>query len=119
MRDSIPASFRVEQEELSGTVAPRGEASWTYNVQPRIRGRVEWGPIHVGYRSVLGLWERRKVIPAPGQSHVYPNLEDLHRFHILARANRLDLLGLRPVRVRGAPGNSNPCAIMCPATMCG
>jgi uncharacterized protein (DUF58 family) len=98
--DTPPESFRRETAEVSGPVAAEGESHWEYPVEPMARGRFDWGPLFLGYWSVLGFWERRKVIAAPAQARVYPNLSALTRYHILARSNRLDVLGVRKARLR-------------------
>jgi uncharacterized protein (DUF58 family) len=101
LRDSRPESFAGTAEELSGPVPARGEVRWSYAVRPRARGLFSWGPLHLRYRSLLGLWEMNRVLPPAGQTRVYPNLRALQRYHLLARANRLDTLGIRKVRLRG------------------
>jgi uncharacterized protein (DUF58 family) len=101
VRDGVPESFDRDAEELSGTVTPEGEARWEYRVTPRTRGAFAWGPIHLRYRSPLGLWEVQARLDAPGRSPVYPSLAALDRYHLLARANRLETLGIRKVRLRG------------------
>ena len=101
LRDSAPEPFRASAEEVGGPVPPRGEGRWEYRVRPAERGRYAWGPVHLRYRSVLGLWERGRRVPAPAAADVFPNLESVERYHLLARSHRLDELGLRQVRVRG------------------
>jgi uncharacterized protein (DUF58 family) len=102
LRDMVPESFDADPEELSGFVPARGELRLEYTVTPRARGSAAWGPIHLRYRSLLGLWEGRKQIEAAGRSRVYPSLALLHRYHLLARTNRLEELGIRKVRLRGS-----------------
>jgi uncharacterized protein (DUF58 family) len=99
--DSRPEKFTTSTEELSGTVPARGEVRWEYTVVPGTRGLFMWGPIHLRYRSLLGLWEKGRAMPPGGSTRVYPNVEALQRYHLLARANRLDSLGIRKVRQRG------------------
>ena len=101
-RDSTPETFQTETEELSGTVPGSGQARWQYEVKPLTRGNFGWGAIHLRYRSLLGLWDMQKEVPAPGHSRVYPNLTLLQHYHLLARANRLETLGIRKVRTRGS-----------------
>jgi uncharacterized protein (DUF58 family) len=100
VRDGLPPDFQADRAELSGSVS-QGETHWEYSIQPRARGAFAWGPIHLRYRSLLGLWEIARTVPAPGQSRVYPSLALLQRYHLLARANRLEVLGIRKVRLRG------------------
>jgi uncharacterized protein (DUF58 family) len=101
LRDGVPSSLRAAVPEIGGLVPAKGEARLEYRVKPLTRGRFRWGPIHLRYDSLLGLWERDRVIEAGGDVHVYPGLADLHRYHLLARANRLETLGIRKVRLRG------------------
>jgi uncharacterized protein (DUF58 family) len=86
---------------LTGTVGAQCETRWEYYVRPKTRGRFAWGPIHLRYRSLLGLWELRRRVEAAGVVRVYPNLAALHRYHLLAQTHRLDVLGIRKVRLRG------------------
>lgn len=102
VRDTAPLSFTNASTEFACTVAAQGESRSEYAVAPRTRGRFEWGPIFLRYRSLLGLWEREKREPASGDVRVYPNLNMLERYHLLARSNHLAVLGIRRVRMRGA-----------------
>jgi uncharacterized protein (DUF58 family) len=101
LRDGVPDTFQAAIEEVGGTVPAGGEARWEYQVNPATRGLFSWGPIQLRYRSVLGLWERQKTVTAPGEVRVYPNLASLYRYHLLARANRLEAIGIRQLRLRG------------------
>jgi uncharacterized protein (DUF58 family) len=101
VRDGVPATFQREMEELAGWVPAHGEVLWQYQIVPRSRGQFAWEPIQVRYRSVLGLWERRRAVSCRGESRVYPNVSALQRYHLLAHANRLGAMGIRKVRLRG------------------
>jgi uncharacterized protein (DUF58 family) len=100
LRDTPPEALGAAPE-LGGTVPARGEARWEYRVTPRSRGRFAWGDTYVRFRSLAGFWEKTARIAAPGEVRVYPNLVQLQRYHLLARANRLESLGIRKVRLRG------------------
>jgi uncharacterized protein (DUF58 family) len=101
LRDEAPAAFRPAPDEIGGLASARGEARWDYQVHPAARGRFEFGAIHVRYRSTLGLWERGKRVAATAGADVFPALESIERYHLLARSNRLDEIGVRRVPVRG------------------
>jgi uncharacterized protein (DUF58 family) len=101
VRDSCPESFATEPGEVAGIVPASGEARWQFQIKPQTRGSFSWGPIHLRYQSLLGFWERQKSVAAAAQSRVYPNLVALQRYYLLARANRLEALGIRKVRLRG------------------
>jgi uncharacterized protein (DUF58 family) len=102
VRDAIPESFEAAVEEVGATVPARGQVRLEYQVVPKARGAFSWGHIHIRFHSLLGLWEQRRTIRAPAQSRVYPNLVALERYHLLARANRLESIGIRKVRMRGS-----------------
>lgn len=101
VRDTPPDTFAAQVEEVGGAVPAEGQVRWSYRVRPKTRGCFSWGVIHVRYQSLLGLWELQKRVQAPGQVHVYPSLAALDRYHLLAKANRLETMGIRKVRVRG------------------
>src|SRR5207253_10251554 len=48
--------------ELRGTVPGHGELRLEYGVKPSARGLHTWGPLHLWFRSLLGLWEKRLVL---------------------------------------------------------
>jgi uncharacterized protein (DUF58 family) len=101
VRDTVPESFHTLTEELGGQAPAGGETRLEYTVVPRTRGRHTWGAIHLRYESLLGLWLRGARLPAEGATDVSPALASLERYHLLARSNRLDVLGIRQVRWRG------------------
>jgi uncharacterized protein (DUF58 family) len=101
LRDTPPDSLQVEVEELAGAVPGQGDLRLEYTVRPAQRGLFCFGPIHLRYRSVLGLWEIGKTIAAAAEVRVYPNLTALQHYQLLAQANRLEAIGIRKVRQRG------------------
>lgn len=102
LRDSVPTGFEASVEELDGRVTGQGEARWEYRIKPTMRGLFAWGDVSLRYRSPLGLWERQKSVAAAAAVRVYPSLVALDRYHLLARADRLEVLGIRRIRQRGS-----------------
>jgi uncharacterized protein (DUF58 family) len=102
LRDGLPDTFRADREELSATVPAEGEARQEYRVVPAKRGRFVWRPLYLRYRSPLGLWQRQKRIELVTEVRVYPSLASLYRYHLLARTNWQETLGIRRVRQRGS-----------------
>jgi uncharacterized protein (DUF58 family) len=102
VRDTPPAAFTVDVAEIHGGVPANSEVRWQFQVTPRSRGAFKWGRIYLRYRSLLGLWEMRGRVEAPGRTRAYPALAELHRYHLLARAGRLAAIGLRRERLRGS-----------------
>jgi len=102
LRDTAPPELQTpEGADWSGEVPAEGEVEASYMVRAAVRGQHTWGPLHVRYRSLWGLWERGLVVPGGQSVRVYPGLADIERYHLLARANRLEQLGVRKVKARG------------------
>lgn len=102
VRDTVPEKWSATVEEVAGVVPPHGDTRLQYTVTPLARGKFHWETLHLRYLSRLRLWDRAKKIDAAAVVRVYPSLAALSRYHILARANRLDVMGIRQVRTRGA-----------------
>ncbi|MFT3883673.1 MAG: DUF58 domain-containing protein [Gemmatales bacterium] len=103
-RDTVPLSFELEAATMSdGSGMAEGGSSLLghYTVKPLKRGQYFFQDVHVRYRSLLGFWERAVISPLKAEVRVYPSVVDVRRYHLLARANRLDLLGLRQLRIKG------------------
>ena len=54
--------------------------------------------VYVQVRSRLGFWVRYLTYPAETAIHVYPDMKQLAEYAILARTNRLSLMGVRRTR---------------------
>ncbi len=98
VRDDLPPSFDAEPAELPLTLPPRSRLMTHYDLTPTVRGEFQMGSIHLRTRSRLGLWHRYLRLPEPSTVRVYPDLKQLGEYALLARTNRLSLMGLRRTR---------------------
>jgi len=64
----------------------------------RRRGSFTLAAVYLRVRSGLGLWQRFLTIPCHSQLFVYPDMQQLSEYAILARTNRLSLMGVRRTR---------------------
>ena len=71
-----------------------------YRIKPTRRGAYRLGAHHVRHTSPLGLWTRQYRIPAEHEIRVYPDIEAVRAFEVLARKDR-ELALLRASRRRG------------------
>jgi uncharacterized protein (DUF58 family) len=78
----------------------RGRASASYKVVPGRRGHYALGDHWVRYGSPLGLWIRQLRIPASDAVRVYPDVQAVRAFELMARQNR-DNQMVRATRLRG------------------
>jgi len=101
IRDDVAPALRPDAAELCGAAAPRAETAFSYVIYPAKRGRFRFGDLYARYRSLLGLWERVLSAPAACDIRVYPSVDEVERYHLLARMDHLQALGIRRLRVRG------------------
>jgi uncharacterized protein (DUF58 family) len=91
--DSSDLPLRVD-------LPPRGRTEARYRVVPHRRGAYALGDHWVRHRSPLGLWIRQHRIRAHDAIRVFPDVEAVRAFELLAKDNR-ELEMLRATRIRG------------------
>jgi uncharacterized protein (DUF58 family) len=101
----------VDEHPAAGAALPPGPrrvrvkglhtARVAYRFTPERRGSHAFDAVELAHPSRLGLWRVRRRFEVPSAVEVYPNIEALHRFELLARHNALSELGVRAVRMRG------------------
>ncbi len=75
--------------------------SVTYSFSPEKRGKYTFEGIWIQHASRLGFWTVKRRIACLSEINVYPNIEALHRFELLARVNNLNEIGVRTIRMKG------------------
>jgi uncharacterized protein (DUF58 family) len=98
LRDEVPQEAEAEPEELVLLLAPRSCVSVHYALKARRRGVLRLAAVHLRFRSRLGLWQRYVRLPLAQELHVYPDLKQLEEYDLLARTDRLSLIGVRRTR---------------------
>ncbi len=101
VRDDIPPGFTATPSEFVIDLAGRSRSTLTYELSASRRGAFELAFVHLQVRSKLGFWKRIISYPATNTLHVYPDMKQLSEYAILARTNRLSLLGVRRTRKIG------------------
>lgn len=84
--------FRVE-------LGPHARTEARYHVTPAVRGSHTLGAHHLRFPSRLGLWTRQLRIDARHELRVYPDVEAVRAYELLAKTDRL--AGLRSSNKRG------------------
>ena len=87
----LPAEFDVQLQ-------PRNRATLHYELRPSRRGAFKLHRVYVRAESLLGFWQRLLDYPVATIVNVYPDMQQLAQYAILARTNRLSLLGVRRTR---------------------
>lgn len=98
VRDGAPAELDPEREEFRFQIAPRTRATLNYALRVGRRGAYALSQAFLRVRSRLGLWMRDLTYDVETAIHVYPDMRQLSQYALLARANRLNLVGVRRVR---------------------
>ncbi len=101
LRDEPPDAWVEEAIVLHNTVAPREEWTGTYTVLPLRRGDYSFGNLTLRWLSPLKLWICQQRVGNPSSVKVYPNLQDVRKYDLLMRRNRLQEIGLRNSRRMG------------------
>jgi len=101
IRDDVPQEFEAAPDEFVRRLSARSRVTVHYDLTPSRRGSFALTAVHVRVRSRLGLWQRFLVLPCRSQLFVYPDMRQLSEYAILARTNRLSLMGVRRTRKVG------------------
>ncbi len=100
VQDDLFATATSEDLPLEVDLGSRGSAACKARVIPSRRGAHTLGDCHIRYTSLLGLWIRQLHFAIPTPVKVYPDLEAVRGYDLLARQDR-DPAGVRSSRRRG------------------
>ena len=98
VRDGVPHELNPQPSEFALQLSPRSRSTLHYVLQPSRRGAFAIEMVYVQARSRLGFWQRLLDCPATTTVNVYPDMQQLSQYALLARTNRLSLLGVRRAR---------------------
>ena len=98
VRDDVPDEFVATPDEFSLNLAARSRATLHYESRAHRRGSFRLTKVFLRTRSLLGLWRRYLTYPVETVIHVYPDMKQLGEYAVLARTNRLSLMGVRRTR---------------------
>ncbi|MEM9369254.1 MAG: DUF58 domain-containing protein [Planctomycetota bacterium] len=98
IRDDLPETFQAEPEEHPLDLEPNGEIACERTLVPRRRGGFEFSRTDLQILSPLRFWKRYLTVPVHGAVSVYPDMKQLADYALLARTNRLSLIGVRRTR---------------------
>lgn len=94
----LPLAIVAEGGERELVLPGRSRAEIVFRAVARERGTFHLAGLHLSAISRLGLWRRAYRIGGERDIHVYPNLKQLNEYALLARTNRLSLIGVRSSR---------------------
>jgi len=101
IHDRVIEHLVAEPRQELVTLAGRSRCTFPYLLTPLRRGAFELDGVDLRVRSRLGLWQRMVYCPTRSRINVYPDMKQLSEYALLARTNRLSLMGMRRTRKIG------------------
>jgi uncharacterized protein (DUF58 family) len=98
VRDDLPDGFQSKPDQHPLRLPPKGRVTFRRKLTPGRRGAFQLEFATIRFYSPLRLWIRYIDIPVPSQLNVYPDMKQLSDYALLARTNRLSLIGVRRTR---------------------
>lgn len=98
VRDDVPESFLPIRGKFSIHLPGQSRSVLRYELRATRRGAYRMQRVYLRVRSRLGLWQAYIQCPVTTVVHVYPDMKQLAEYAVLARTNRLSLMGLRRTR---------------------
>ena len=101
IRDDLPPGFTVTPSQFKTTLRGQSNTEFEYDYVSNQRGKVDLHTVYLNVASPLGLWRSYHEIPTESSVNVYPDIQQISEYDLLARTNRLSLLGMRRSRSIG------------------
>ncbi len=98
IRDDVPQEFSADPFRFASELPPHSRSTFHYQMKSSRRGAFQMDCVFVRLRSRIGLWNAFREYPVSNSIHVYPDMQQLSKYALLARTNRLSLIGVRGTR---------------------
>lgn len=98
IKDDLPQSFQAIPEQIQLGVEGRSRTLFRYLFTSSQRGQQLLECVHLRVTSMLGLWDGFYKLPCESVVNVYPDMQQISEYDLLAKTNRLSLLGMRRTR---------------------
>jgi uncharacterized protein (DUF58 family) len=105
IRDGLPPNVTAEPDSQRCYVASQQRLELSYVLTPNKRGSFPFETIFLRLVSLFGFWFQEIKRPLPATLSVYPDMKQLAEYAVLARTNRLSLIGVRKTRKLGQDNN--------------
>lgn len=98
VQDDLPQSFLAQPDKFKTSIQGLSKTRFTYDFICNQRGQSELECIHLLVHSPLKFWRAFYKVPYASTVNVYPDMKQIAEYDLLARTNRLSLLGMRRSR---------------------
>ncbi len=96
--DDLPEHFDVTPSEHRLRLPPMGRMTARRKLTPKRRGAFTLEHVFLKFSSPWKLWTRHRRIECQSPLNVYPDMKQFSEYALLARTNRLSLIGVRKTR---------------------
>ena len=96
--DDVPDEFEATPREHSLRLPRMGRVTFARKLLPQRRGAFRLEHAYLRFFSPLRCWQRHKRFDVVNELNVYPDMKQLSDYALLARTNRLSLIGVRRTR---------------------
>ena len=96
--DDLPEHFQATPTDHKLRLSPNGRMTAKRKLTPGRRGAFNLEYIYLRFSSPLKLWIRHLEQEVHSPLNVYPDMKQLSNYALLARTNRLSLIGVRRTR---------------------
>lgn len=101
LKDDLPDCFTATPASFDTVVSGRSKAIFDYSVNSDTRGKYHMKSVFLRAKSWLGFWNAIYQLPVESTIYVYPDMRQIAEYDLLARTNRLSLVGVRRTRKIG------------------
>lgn len=98
VRDDVPDECDADREQFHVQLPPTSRSTISYQLSAHRRGSFWLRAVYLRVVSSLRLWQRDFRLPVESPLHVYPDMRQMREYALLARTDRLNLVGLRRTR---------------------
>jgi uncharacterized protein (DUF58 family) len=105
VRDDQPDGITATPDRTRIVLPPKKQAQVRYSLRSNRRGAFELQNVYFRLHTWLGLWVRFVHRPVVDSLRVYPDMKQLSEYAVLAKTNRLSLIGVRKTRRIGQDNN--------------
>jgi uncharacterized protein (DUF58 family) len=98
VKDDLPPHFTATPAQHTLNLPARAFVTMRHRLMPLRRGVFELENVYLKLLSPARFWTMQKTIPVPNRLNVYPDMKQLADYALLARTNRLSLIGVRRTR---------------------
>lgn len=99
--DDLPQGYQAEPDKFQTTIDGNSRTQFSYDFVCHQRGQSTLECVYLIVHSRLKLWRAFYGVPCESSVNVYPDMKQITEYDLLARTNRLSLLGMRRSRKIG------------------